>query len=33
VEVVADTVLEKMVAVLAVDGVGVEVAKRVLTEK
>jgi hypothetical protein len=33
VEVVADTVLEKMVAVLAVDGVGVEVAKRVLIEK
>jgi hypothetical protein len=30
VEVVADTVLEKMVEVLAVDGVEVEVAKRVL---
>jgi hypothetical protein len=30
VEVVADTVLEKMVEVSAVDGVGVEVAKRVL---
>jgi hypothetical protein len=33
VEVVADTVLEKMAEVLAVDSVGVEVAKRVLTEK
>jgi hypothetical protein len=33
VEVVADTVLEKMAEVLAVDGVGVDVAKRVLIEK
>jgi hypothetical protein len=30
VEVMADTVLKKMVEVLAVDGVGVKVAKRVL---
>jgi hypothetical protein len=33
VEVVANTVFEKMTEVLAVDGVGVEVAKSVLTEK
>ena len=32
-EVVADMVFEKMTEVLAVDGVGIEVAKSVLTKK
>ena len=32
-EVKVDTVFEKMTEVLAVDGVGVEVAERVLIEK